>query len=58
MIQSLREGLPDRLLFRFEWPLEHPSLRFMTVTRAGIREFRMPPVGGSAVVPKPEVPGG
>jgi len=58
MIQSLREGLPDRLLFRFEWPLEHPSLRFMTVTRKGIRVFPLPPIGGSVVVPKPEAPDG
>jgi hypothetical protein len=58
MVQSLRDGLPDRLLVRFEWPLEHPLLRFMTVTRQGIRVFRLPRIGGEVVVPKPAVPDG
>jgi len=56
MIQSLRDGFPDKLLVRFEWPLEHPALHFMTVTREGMRGFRFPPIGASVLVPKPVMP--
>ncbi|HKU40393.1 MAG TPA: hypothetical protein VJR89_19665 [Polyangiales bacterium] len=56
LIQSLRDGLPNKLLFRFEWPLEHPAYRFLTVTERGMRVFKLPPVGASVVVPKPVMP--
>jgi hypothetical protein len=55
-IQALRESHPSRLLIHFVSPLEHRALRFMTVTRTGIRQFPLPAVGGTVVVPEPMLP--
>jgi hypothetical protein len=57
-ILSLRNGLPSRLLVQFDWPLEHPALRFMLSTREGIRVFKLPPVGAVVSVPAPAIPDG
>lgn len=55
-VLGLENGQPRRFLFRFRVPLEHESLRFMISTRAGIRTFRMPPVGRATQVPAPALP--
>ena len=47
-----REGRMHVVRFTFNHPLEHPSLRFFMLDRAGARPFALPPIGGTVVIPR------
>lgn len=55
-VLELQEGLPKRVRFTFEQPLESPSLLFMITAPDGFKRFQLPPIGQSAEVPAPAVP--
>jgi hypothetical protein len=46
------DGLFKRVLFRFDVPLEDPSLRWVTwdAAKNGWADYHPPPIGGRAVV--------
>lgn len=49
---------PSAILFRFDRPLEDPSLLFLDATPRGLEAFAIPPVGESRVVNPPQIPRG
>ena len=49
---------PSAILFRFDRPLEDPSLLFLDATPRGLEAFAIPPVGETRVVNPPQIPRG
>ncbi|MET0390215.1 MAG: hypothetical protein ABW321_29860 [Polyangiales bacterium] len=49
-------GRPERVLFTFAHRLEDPALLFVLPTLYGIRQFPLPRVGESVIVPVPLLP--
>jgi hypothetical protein len=55
-VLELYDGLPKRVRFEFDRPLESASLLFMRTEPKGFRRFQFPPLGGSVDVRAPAVP--
>jgi hypothetical protein len=52
---TLPDGRPEEVLFRFDVPLEDPSLLFMRWTRDGYVPLTLPPVGAAETLPGQEL---
>jgi hypothetical protein len=55
-VLALTAGQPVRMRFRFDVPLEDPSLLFLQTTRAGLRRLPLPLPGETRLLPKPPSP--
>jgi hypothetical protein len=55
-ILELANGLPKRVRFAFDRPLDDPSLLLMVPEARGFRRFELPAIGTSTLVPAPAMP--
>jgi hypothetical protein len=55
-VVELVDGLPKRVTFEFDRPLEDPTLLFMIPAPDGFERFELPPIGASKRVPPPAMP--
>lgn len=53
VLETTADGAPSRVEFRFDRPLEDPSLRFLIWSGDGYAPFVLPRVGEWAVIPAP-----
>jgi hypothetical protein len=55
-ILALAEGQPSRVRYRFDVPLEHPSLVFLQSTLSGLQRLQLPHAGTAIQLPPPVMP--